>query len=335
MSKSLGRFVAAAAIYACFAFYLFRPHFQNFSRLADFTAINICIGAAGCFVLSRRWVSSSLGSLFAGVIYGFGPYLLDLGKFHPTIGFLVAAIPWLFCPAAYGPSGKQQWLRVPLCAVPFLAILLFFQFANFLHLFPIPISLKMHPIDLINILSPIFVLDHSMTGVGFYHIPLAGLVMGVSMLIAARRFGAMLIFAAGAVLAFCNPILNISPIVWLSFPVLVCCIVIGVGMQGLTAAGTADKGWILVISIILTVLFIAAFLLSKKYYELFGGAAVPFAGIFAKSARMYLVGAAGTFVLFLIAQLKLRLAWLRWIILSAAMGADIFIGARFIVDKIF
>ena len=93
------RFVMAATIYAGFAVYLYQPYFKRFGALQYLVVVNSCLAACGCYVLSRRWVESFAGSLFAGAIYGFGPFTLGMAKFHPAAGLLVAIIPLLFWPA--------------------------------------------------------------------------------------------------------------------------------------------------------------------------------------------------------------------------------------------
>ena len=98
------KFASAAIIYFAFTIYLYRPYFKNFSTIQYLVIANTSLAALGCYVLSRRWVAAFPGSLFAGLIYGFGPFVLWLGKFHLTAGFLAATIPWLFLPAAFGPK---------------------------------------------------------------------------------------------------------------------------------------------------------------------------------------------------------------------------------------
>ena len=138
-----GRFAAAAVIYASFAVYLYQPYFKHFNALQYLLVVNVCLASLGCFVLSRRWVSSFAGSFFAGAIYGFGPFALGLANFHPTAGLLAAIVPWLFCPAVFGPKAKLRWLRIPLSSLPFLAILLFFQISAHYRLFAIPMQARL------------------------------------------------------------------------------------------------------------------------------------------------------------------------------------------------
>ena len=329
-----GRFVAAAGIYTVFAIYLYRPHFQSFSTLRYLVVANASLAALGCYVLSRRWVASFAGSFFAGLIYGFGPFMLGLARFHLTAGFLTAAIPWLFCPAAFGPKGRFRWLRVPLSVLPFLGVVLFFQMAAHYRLFVVPTQSKLHLADLAGLLAPLVVAGHSMTPIGFYHVPIAALVMGFSMLIAARRLGILIIFFLGVTLALCAPVFNISPTIWLAFPTLCCAILIGEGMQGIISAGWADRKWVLTIAVIMSVLLVVTLLLATNYYRVFAGLGTKYANLFVEAAKMYMLGAIAVGIIFFMARAKLRILPLRWAILSSAMSVDIFFGARFMVDKI-
>ena len=329
------RFAAAMVIYAGFTFYLYQPYFKHFNKLQLLFVVNVCLASLGCFVLSRRWVIGFGGSFFAGAIYGFGPFVLGLAKFHPTAGLLVATIPWLFCLAAFGLKAKWRWVSWPLSALPFLAILLFFKISAHYHLFVIPIQAKLHLADLAGLLAPLVMVNRSITVIGFYHVPIAALVIGFSMLLAARRFGIMTIFAIGVILAFCSSFLDVSPIIWLAVPVLCCSVLVGVGMQGLVSAGFADIRWILASSIIMLVLALVALLLAMRYFQIFAALADGYGRLFVETAAMYIVGAVAAAIIFFMARAKLRIRWPRQVILCSAMAVDIFFGARFIVDKIF
>ena len=330
------RFAAAALLYAGFAAYLYRPYFKGFGALwlQDLFVVNICLASLGCFVLSRRWVSSFCGSLFAGAIYGFGPFLLYLAKFHAA-GLLAAAVPWLFCPAAFGPKGKWRALSWSLAALPLLAIPLFFEVSTYSGFFPLSINTRPRVADLAGIVAPLVVAKRSIILVGFYHIPIASLTMGFTMLLKARRFGIVIIFAIGTALAFYDSFFNVSPIVWLAVPVLCCSIIIGAGMQGLACAGWADRGWILLPAAVMAALAIVTLLLATKYFQVFLGLGAKYARLLVEAAKIYILGAVAVTIIFFLARAKLRLRWLRWIILCSATGLDLFWGARFIVDRIF
>ena len=358
MTKKYARFALAAAVYTAFAVYLYRPYFKGFGslRLQDLFVANICLACLGTYVLSRRWVAGFTESFFAGAIYGFGPFALGLAKFHPTAGFLFAAIPWLFCPAAFGPKDKYKPLRIPLSLLPFLAIVLFFQLSSRFGLYPIPIKLKLHGAEMAGLLAPLVSAKRNMILVGFYHIPLASLIMGFSMLLvplkglrrggilqrgkilkglAARRLGIVAIFAVATILAFCESFFDISPIMWLAVSVLFCSVLIGAGMQGLISAGFADRKWILFTAIVMGVLAIVTLLLATKYFQTFAGLGSGYARVLTEAAKMYILGAITIAIFFFMTRAKFRTHLLKAGLLCAIMGLDIFLGARFVVDRIF
>ncbi|MHC4457370.1 MAG: hypothetical protein ACYS0I_09810 [Planctomycetota bacterium] len=337
MKKNLNdliKFAVAAAIYASFAVYLYQPYLKNFNQLQYLIMTNVCLAALGSFILSRRWVASFAGSLFAGAIYGFGPFTLGLAKFHPTAGAIVAAVPWLFCPAAYASRLKWRWLSWPLSALPFLAIVLFFQISERWRLFAVPIQTKLNPNDLAGLLAPLVMAERGVTVVGFYQVPIAALMVGFFVLLVARRLNILIIFAIGTVLAFCNPVLAVSPMIWLTIPVLICSILIGAGLQGFAWAGTRDKKSLLIITVIMGLLAIVTLLMAGKYFQVFAGLADKYANLLFETAKMYLLGAVAVGIIFFIVRAKFRVTALRLIIMCSAMAVDIFLGARFIVDKI-
>lgn len=335
MSKSIGKFAAAIVSYVVFAIYLYQPYFKDFNKIQYLLVANVCFGAMGCLVLSRRWVGSSIGSFFAGAVYGFGPYLLGLAKFHPVAGLMAAVMPWLFYPAVFGPRGKWGWVRVGLVTLPFVAIVLFFQAMGHWRLFAIPLQTKLCVADLAGLLTPLVMADRSPALVGFYHVPIAVILVGITMLVAARRYGVMTLFAVGLILGFCGPILGVSPVIWLSVPVLCCSIVAGGGMAGLVSTGRSDTKWILGICFIMAGLSGVTLLLSAKYADIFAGMGKGYANLFVDSARMYILGAVAVAVIYFFARARFRITFLRWAVVSIAMTIDIFFGARFIVGKIF
>ena len=331
---TFAKFTASAGIYAGFAIYLYQPHFKNFGPLQYLVVVNVCLAAVGCFVLSRRWVPSFAGSFFAGAIYGFGPFGLWLSGFHPSVGLLAASIPWLLCPAALCSKRKWLWISAPLSALPFLAIWLAFQISFQYRLFPIPIHTKLHLAALAGLLAPLVALERTTPLVGFYHVPIAALILGLSMLLKARRFGVIAIFAIGTTLAFCDPFFNISPIIWLTIPVLCCSILIGAGIQGFALAGYADRKWVLITTGIMAVLAIITLLLAIKYHNIFAGLGSKYARLLTQTAKMYILGAITTAVIFFMARAKLRLTGLRLVILSLAISVDVLFCSSFIAYRI-
>jgi hypothetical protein len=348
------RFAAAAVIYTAFAVYLYQPHFKGFDRWQYLLIFNAPFASLGCYLLSRRWVAGFVESLFAGAVYGFGPFILGLAKFHPMAGVLVAAIPWLFCPAAFGPSGRLRFLRVPLATLPFITILLFFQVSTRYGLYPVPIQLKLKTPDMIGILAPMFAVRRQTTLIGFYHVPVASLILGIVIFLAplkllvtgdigqrvkstasltTRRLGIFVIFIGSTALAFCNSHLEISPVIFFSFSALVCSILAGAGMQGLISAGPADRKWILFAAIVMGILAIVSLLLATKCFQTFLGLGGGYAVLFIHAGKMYILSAIALLILFFMARAKLRMHPIRLALLCLPLAIDLFLGARDIVDK--
>jgi hypothetical protein len=348
--RGLFKFAIAAMIYAGFAVYIFWPHFKDFDALQYSLPVNVCLAALGCYTLSRRWVPAFASSFFAGAIYGFGPYMLGLLKFHPTAAFLATAIPWLFCPAAFVQKKRWHLLSMLLSILPFVIIILFFRAATHLRLFPIPTQAGIHLSDLAGLLTPPAMANQSTTLVGFYHVPLAALIMGLLMLFMARRLGVLIIFCLGIILTSCRPLLDVSPIIWLSIPVLCCSVLIGEGMQGLALAGEADRKWVLAIIVSMGILTIVTLLLATipefrvTIFDLrFMGHDLQLSisnqqsqleNVILRSAKLYILGTIAVGIIFFMARAKKRLLIVRWIVLCSAMAVDIFLGARYIIDRI-
>jgi len=105
-------------------------------------------------------------------------------------------------------------------------------------------------------------------------------------------------------------------------------------MQGLVSAGFADRRWVLVTAIIMGALAIVTLLLATKYFQTFLGLGSRYAKLLTETAWMYILGAITVAIIFFMARAKLRIRRLRWVILCSAMAVDIFLGARFIIDRI-
>jgi len=158
------------------------------------------------------------------------------------------------------------------------------------------------------------------------------------LLLAAQRKGIIIIIALGIAFALCAHQLKlfteVSPIIWLTIPVLCCSVLVGEGMQGLALAGHSDRKWILAIIISMGVLSIMTLLLATKYFYVFAWLGKGDDRLLTDTAKLYLLGALAVSVIFFMLHAQKRLAYLRWVILCSAMAVDIFFGARFIVDKI-
>jgi len=111
-------------------------------------------------------------------------------------------------------------------------------------------------------------------------------------------------------------------------------VLIGEGMQGLASAGFADRGWVLAAAAIMCALAIVTLLLATKYFQTFLGMGAGYAKLFTEAGKMYVLGAIVAAIIFFMIRAKLRMRQLRQVVLYAAMAVDIFLGARFIIDKI-
>jgi hypothetical protein len=107
-------------------------------------------------------------------------------------------------------------------------------------------------------------------------------------------------------------------------------------MQGLACAGFADRGWILAAVAIMCALAIVTLLLATKYFQIlpFLGMGAGYAKLFTEAGKMYALGAIVAAIIFFMIRARLRMRQLRQVVLYAATAVDIFLGARFIVDKI-
>ena len=334
---SLERFSTAAVIYAVFAVYLYWLFFKGFDRWECLFFVNFFLASSGCYVLSRRWVAGFAESLFAGAIYGFGPFILGLSKYHPSAGLLVASIPWLFCPIAFCFKEKSRLLRIPLVVLPFLAMVVFFQVTTHYRLFAVSTQAKLHLADLTGLFAPLITAKQGINLIGFYHIPIAGLVIGFCMMLAARRYSVIFVIVLGIALSFCdslNSYLEVSPIMWLTIPTLCCSVLIGEGMQGLASAGYSDRVWVLFTVVIMAGLSILSLLLATKYFQTFLGLGAGYARVFTRAGKLYALGAIMAAIIFFMIRAKLRMQFLRRLIICSAMGVDIYIGAIYIIDRL-
>ncbi|MEN6334407.1 MAG: hypothetical protein ABFE01_09115 [Phycisphaerales bacterium] len=334
--------VGATILFVAFAGYLYFPRSSQFAGWQWLLPINTCVAAFGAYVLSRRWVPGSSGAILAGLLYGFGPFLLGLAKVHPLAGFLAACVPWLFVPAAVLEKRLGKAAGLVLLAVPFAAIVLFSHISAAQRFFAAPLQVNVRPSDLAGFIAPLALITRSSALLGLYHVPMAALVLGLAMMGKAHRYSLFVLVLAGFLLAFSRSILSahqvawlgVSPILWLSIPLTWCAVLAGIGLHGLIAAGFNDRKWILAAVITLGVFSIVALLLAAKCFQVILGLGDGYARLFVEAAKIYLLGAVATGIVFLITHMKLRLHWLRWAILCTALAVDIFLGARYIVDRV-
>lgn len=321
--------IAAVILYACFSIYLYLPSAKG-NTLQIFCGFNAMTAAWGAYYISKRWVNNWTPSLFAGAVYGLGPFALSFGAFHPLAGLSFVMVPWLLLPAVYWHRGKTPdairfSIRTFFTLLPFAGIILLFwlsvrQSAG--PLFFMPKELSFTAQDLPNLVLPL----HTSGGVfvfGLYHCSLIFALMGVFVYIKLQRIGLLVPIAAGLILSFWYPVFQVSPIVWGAFPILFLAVLCGLGFQAFLWAGKADTKWIVISAAAATAL--AAFSA--------GIMVTPFAGrVFELTALMYGLAAAALWILLAMLRLNLRWPLFKWAILTAAITIDLLFSARYFID---
>lgn len=316
--------IAGVLLYCCFAVYLYFPYLTKL-RGSDYLFLaNSIFAASGCFILSQRWTSSFPPRLFAGAVYGFGPFILSFGAFHPIAGVPLAALPWLFLPATYWKGSRRNAfgpcvLTAILTAAPFAAVGGFFWLCAQPSVGPFfPLPQKVPGLsDLTGLLAPLSKQGHEFV-FGFCHVPLAAAIIGTVMYLKAKRFSFVIIAVAGLTLSLCPSIAEISPIVWISFVVLSVSLLIGLGLEILICCGPADCKPVLVCAVLAAAL-----------------AATAFGFGFSHAAKMHVLSSGLFFAIAIIAGLKKRWHLMRWIIICGTLGFDMVTTSTLFVDKIF
>lgn len=334
-----GKIILAFILYVSISGYLFWPHFGDFSARDYLLPFSFTTGALGCFVLSRRWISSFSASVFAGVVYAFSPFALAFAAYHPAATIPLAVLPWLFCPASYWHrwsvfsflSGKKpkpdDQKRSPdslalattalLSILPLGVIALFFSIlaSRFVHFFPLG-NINMTGANFAALIIPLSHPAHNFA-FSFYHIGNIILLMGLFIYLAGPRICILVLFAGTLCLSFADPILSTPPVVWALIPLLFCSILIGSGIQLLAWAGKADTKWILACVLTAAVLGLATFLAGYKY-----------------TSMMYCLAALLCGSILCIANSKMRLHLVRWFLLYAGLTVDILFGGSKLIDQI-
>lgn len=324
--------IAAVILYASLGIFLYLPQFSLDNKKAVIYGFHAVAAAWGAYFISKRWVKSWTPSLFAGFIYGFGPFAVSFKAFHPLAGLSFAMVPWLLLPAVYWRRGKSPGairfsIRGLLTLLPFVAIALLFwitaqQWVGPVFMMPKEQGLAVK--DFTDLILPLYN-PGSEVVFGLYHGSLIFAVMGVFVYIKLQRIALLIPIAAGFVLSFSQPVFLVSPIVWAAFPILFLAVLCGLGFQAFLWAGKADTKWIVTCAAAATAL--AAFTA--------GIMITPFAGrVFELTAILYALTAVALWILLALIRLNLRWPWFKWAILTSAITIDLLFSARYLVDKI-
>lgn len=328
--------VAAIAVYTGFAIYLYYHHLPGPGqvRLRDFFLFNTTLAAAGAFLLCKRWVRPWLACLLGGAVYGFGPYVLGLAGYHMAAAMPAAMVPWMLLPAAM-VSKKYRLLAWPVALLPFVAIVAFFQITSHFKLFVMPLQDKLAGADFWAMVAPLARFEHSGFSAGFYHVPPAAILMGLFMLFASRRYGIILLLAAGAIFSTARPLLDVSPLIWFSITAACCSVLAAAGLEGFVYSGPSDRKYILIVASILLVAAGVSMAFAARMADVFAGLGRGYEKLFVSGTLAYLVSVVIIAGIFLMTKAHVRMKWFRWALLGGAMAADIFVGAEFIVDRLF
>jgi hypothetical protein len=325
--------VAAVILLLAFAAWLYRPHWFGLGGIKLLWPLNSVAAAMGCFVLTRRWISSFDASLLAAVIYGFGPFGLSFVSYHPLAGLSYVAVPWLLCPAVYYQPGQTSTISKTLITsllslLPFAAIAgLFWLAAHYWAgpLYMMPKNKVLEPTDLWGMITPmLFTSNHF--AIGFYHMPLICMLMGLFVFALSGKETLLVPVLGAVVLSLLSPICNVTPIVWLSFAALFLSICSALGLQALALAGKADRFWVLAC--------VAASLLLAGCNYLMAGHSSQQAD-YHQAAILFLASAAATGVIFLLTQFNLKLTLFRWAVLFGVCVYDLWMTAPRLVDSLF
>jgi hypothetical protein len=322
-------FPAAVIIYAAFACWLFYPYTQKLLHGQPrgqilFPAAAV-IGATGVFVLCRRWVLSFFASLAGGIVFGFGTYACSVYCYHPLAGLINAFVPWFFVPGVFFyhwtklESKTVAIISALLSLLPILFILCAYEFAAGVYFFnPIPVNTSLTVQSLTGMINPTGVSPNIFT-IGFYHVSIAGLIMGVILLLETKRLWTIALFAITICAAFYRPLFNVPPVVWASIPVMLCSVMIAAGLEAIILAGAGDSKWLLTMMAILI---------------LFGLFSVLLTGV-SGAVGLYGIGVAAVLLIFFIARGNFAWHSTRMLILYSAVFVDIIISTRHVMGMIF
>ena len=330
--------------YTVLAVYLFKPYWGQWDRWQVLWPINMVVGAMGVYLLGRRWISSRPASMLSGAVYGFSPLAIYITRFHPVAGLLAAMVPWLFYPVAYIPQwiggvnrkflGRTVgwWLQGPLLASPFLVILGTFALLDYFHLFPIPLyagALRVE--DWLGWVAPWVAVQQGRMPSGLYHVPLAALTLALVMVVKAKRWPILAVTTAGLVLAGFSSLLQVSPMIWLCVAMTWMAVLVGLGLDGLVWAGWADRGWLGAVLVVVSGVGIGALVWAS--YAGYHGASdslMPLIHTF----RMYGLAAASVGLILAIVLVQVRLLPFRQVAIFVAVGLDLVLTARLLVDAL-
>jgi len=325
-------------VYMAGAIVLFLPFRDRLSGWDLLLPVNSVAGALGVWFFSRRWLGSAGGKLIAGAVYGFGPFLLFTIRFHPLAGTMVALVPWSFWPAATLPRRGscrprcQAALTMLWMMFPFAVIVLVSILAASLRRFVIPLyGVERAWQEVMACFYPYAWAPEGCLLVGCYHLAVAPLLLGMGMMIQARRWMIVVPFVAATLLSCLHPVWHVSPLLWLTIPHVLGALVVGIGTEGILYAGRADRGWLWSLVLVFVLLAMTGGILGHPtLVDRFGPLSVR-PSLLLESTAFYALGVFVMAVMALAVHLQLRLRWLKTGVLCGAIAVDLYVCARFIL----
>jgi hypothetical protein len=336
--------IPALLVYIAFSVYLSWPHWSGWQGSQKVLPLCWCVGAVGVFQLSRRWTRSWIGALFSGGLYSFGPLALYTAQFHEAGACIVAVIPWLLCPWAYSHlvvSRKKAWLSrgasIGFFIVPFVFVAVLFRILAQYHLFLMPVHVgQLSRQEWLGLTAPLVMARHGDLFWGLYHVALGGVILGVGQVLKERCWGLALALAAALVVALWEPwpdVFQVCPLIWWLFPQILLCICVGIGISLLLRGGRADRRWVLGGAVWLIGLGVMMLLRSADYFDFVLWFGFPYARLFVTTGKLYVLGAVGFGLIYVLMNFRKRFLWLRAILVCLILGCDVFLCASYIVDR--
>lgn len=237
LALALG-FVCAIIVYLALSLFLYYPYLSSFGKIDLLLIVCPVAAGLGANLLCRHWTDNPLAALLTGAFYGFSPFALSLGAYHPFTLLLIAVIPWLFMPAAIFDQKRSRSITVMLLAMlPPIVIVIFFVLLAAHPFFPIPVTVKPSFAGFISSTPT----ASSPLPLGYYHIGSLLFLIGLIRFAFTHRIVTIILAAAGLVIAFYGPFLNVSPAIWTLLPILFGAILIGQVIQWLSEISSKGK----------------------------------------------------------------------------------------------
>lgn len=323
---------AAVVMYLLLSIALYEPVLNALKGLDFLIPLCPVFAASGCCLLSRRWLAGFFPQLIAGAVYGFGPYLLSFGAYHPLAGMCAAAVPWLFCPAVlWKPYGSgsllQRGEKLLFTAIPFVMIFLYFWIPAQSWIGPYSFMPKTQWLTISDLwaLAGSYTPGSKIIG-GLYPVSVILALMGLFVYLHLLRILVLLPVAAGLLLALWRPLGPVGPMVWLSIPMLFLSILTALGSQAFVSAGFSDRKWILYClpaAIVLSILTLwRQFPTSRSNWLV-------------HPAGMYVLSALMIALIYFIVRIQWRGHLLRRLLILTTVGINLWIGARQILTVLY